>query len=546
MKKFISLTIAILMVVSLAACGNQKSSSTSDSKASSDADTSSAVSESDSEDEASEEESGTNDPTGSKVLIAYFSLPETEGDAEDDSTITVDGKKLGNTEYVASLIQEATGADVFRIEAEVPYITDDHAALIEYAKDEQTNDARPAIADTIENFDDYDTVFIGYPIWWSDLPMIMYTFLESYDFSGKDVYLFSTNGGSGLAGTVGTISEKLSSANVNSDAFQLNRDDMENAPDKVTKLAQRYGLGLVTLSEGGDGIFEEYTKDMTVGEIKSDPAFGECGRLLFPMDRTVTDDMTLEDISSSSIYVWYNYIDVNETVAIVNRLKADAEAGKQIFYSIYSDDEIEADPSRADTGLFYFRGNPGEKFAVMNAGGGFLYVGAMHDSFPHALEVSRMGYNCFALIYRSDDPYTDLARALGFIHDHAAELEVDPDGYSLWGGSAGARMAATLGNADVPAQFGISDVGQAAAVIMQYTGYTSVSRSDAPTYVCVGTSDGIANWRTMKQRLETLDGYGIPTEFHSYEGLPHGFGLGTGTIAEGWINDAVAFWESNM
>ena len=107
-------------------------------------------------------------------------------------------------------------------------------------------------------------------------------------------------------------------------------------------------------------------------------------------------------------------------------------------------------------------------------------------------------------------------------------------------------MVATLGNGDVLAQFGISDIGQAAAVIMQYTGYTSVSRNDAPTYVCVGTSDGIASWRTMQQRLETLDSYGIPTEFHSYEGLPHGFGLGTGTIAEGWIHDAVAFWESQM
>lgn len=311
-------------------------------------------------------------------------------------------------------------------------------------------------------------------------------------------------------------------------------------------MARRAGPGLVTLSEGGDEIFEEYTRNTTVGEIKDDPAFGDFGRLLFPVDRTVTDDMTLQDISSSSVYVWYNYIDADETVAVVNRLKSDAEAGKQIFYSIYSEKEIRSDPSKADTGLFCFRGTPGEKFAVMNAGGGFMYVGAMHDSFPHALEVSRMGYNCFALIYRPDDPYTDLARALVFIHDHAAELEVDPDGYSLWGGSAGARMAATLGNADVLAQFGISDIGQAAAVIMQYTGYTATSRNDAPTAAFVGTNDGIASWQTMRGRLETLDSYGMPTEFHAYERLSHGFGLGTGTIAEGWLNDAVAFWESQM
>ena len=173
-----------------------------------------------------------------------------------------------------------------------------------------------------------------------------------------------------------------------------------------------------------------------------------------------------------------------------------------------------------------------------------MYVGAMQDSFPHALELSKMGYNGFALIYRPDDPYTDLAQAIGFIYDHAQELGVDPENYSLWGGSAGARMAATLGNGDALPYFGRDDVPQAAAVIMQYTGYSTVSEKDAPTYVCVGTSDGIASWRTMQSRLQSLEALGIPTEFHSYEGLPHGFGIGTGTIAEGWINDAAAFWEA--
>ena len=81
---------------------------------------------------------------------------------------------------------------------------------------------------------------------------------------------------------------------------------------------------------------------------------------------------------------------------------------------------------------------------------------------------------------------------------------------------------------------------------MQYTGYTYTSSSDAPTYACVGTLDGIASYRTMQSRLNTLESYGIPTEFHSYDGLPHGFGLGTETVAEWWIFDAVSFWESQM
>ncbi len=287
-----------------------------------------------------------------------------------------------------------------------------------------------------------------------------------------------------------------------------------------------------------------YLRSSTVEDVISDPWFEDFGRLLFPVDRSVSEDMTLEEISSSSVYVWYSYIDPDKTVEIVQSLHDHAAAGERVFYDIYSEEEKEADPSKEDTGLFFFRGNPGEKFAVVNAGGGFMYVGAMQDSFPHALELSKMGYNSFALIYRPDDPYTDLAQAIGFIHDHAEELGVDSEDYSLWGGSAGARMAATLGNGDALPYFGRDDVPQAAAVIMQYTGYSTVSEKDAPTYVCVGTSDGIANWRTMQSRLQSLEALGIPTEFHAYEGLPHGFGIGTGTDAEGWVSDAVVFWEA--
>ena len=170
----------------------------------------------------------------------------------------------------------------------------------------------------------------------------------------------------------------------------------------------------------------------------------------------------------------------------------------------------------------------------------------MQDSFPHALELSKKGYNAFALIYRPgwDTAMEDLGRALSFLHEHADELKIDMDNYSLWGGSAGARMSATLGNAKALAyNTGRSDIPQATAVIMQYTGHSETSVYDAPTYACVGTRDGIANWRTMQRRLQSLERFGIPTEFYAYHGLNHGFGLGTGTVAEGWLDDAVAFWE---
>ena len=129
--------------------------------------------------------------------------------------------------------------------------------------------------------------------------------------------------------------------------------------------------------------------------------------------------------------------DPDKTVEIANYMKSHAENGDVIFYDIYTDEEKAADPAKEDTGLFFFKGDPGERFAVCNAGGGFAYVGAMHDSFPHALELSKMGYNAFALIYRpgAQTACEDLARAISFIFENADELEVNTDCYSLWGGS---------------------------------------------------------------------------------------------------------------
>ena len=290
-----------------------------------------------------------------------------------------------------------------------------------------------------------------------------------------------------------------------------------------------------------------YTIETTVGEVINDPAFGDFGYLLFPVDRNVSPTMTLAQVSTSNVYVWYSNIQPQKTVEILNYLREESLSGRQIFYRFYSDSEIADNPSKADTGLFFFRGEQGKPFAVTNAGGGFMYVGAMHDSFPHSMEIKNAGYNAFALIYRPEDPYSDLARAIEFIHDNTTELNVKSDDYSLWGGSAGARMAAVLGNSSYLQQLTArTDIPQAVAVIMQYTGYTDASRYDAPTYVCVGSNDGIASWRTMQSRLQRLSEMGIPTEFHVYEGLSHGFGIGTGTVAEGWVEDAIKFWQNNM
>lgn len=191
--------------------------------------------------------------------------------------------------------------------------------------------------------------------------------------------------------------------------------------------------------------FEEYyTRESKISDVINDPAFGDYGRMIFPVDEGYYSGNTLEELRLT----WYTHIGPDKTVEIANYMKNHAENGDTVFYDIYTDEEKAAAPEKNDTGLFFFKGNAGEKFAVCNAGGGFAYVGAMQDSFPHALELSKKGYNAFALIYRpgAQTACEDLARAISFIFEHAEELEVDTENYSLWGGSAGARMSAWLGS----------------------------------------------------------------------------------------------------
>lgn len=167
----------------------------------------------------------------SKIAVVYFSDPETEN--QDDVE--------GSTQYLANLIHQQTGADVYRIEPKKAYAVN-HQILVADAKAELLRNARPELKDTIGDLSQYDTIFLGYPIWWGDLPMPVYTFLESYDLSGKKINIFSTHGGSGLAGTVETITQLETKATVNQNAYTVSRDEIEDAAsslsDWVTQVTQ--------------------------------------------------------------------------------------------------------------------------------------------------------------------------------------------------------------------------------------------------------------------------------------------------------------------
>jgi acetyl esterase/lipase len=183
---------------------------------------------------------------------------------------------------------------------------------------------------------------------------------------------------------------------------------------------------------------------------------------------------------------------------------------------------------------------------VISPGGGFSYVGSVHEGFPYATEISARGYNAFVLRYRAGYggavATEDLAAAISYIFRNAKALGVGTRDYSLWGSSAGARMAAAIGSHGVAAHRG-DRLPKPSVVVMAYTAHSDYSSAEPPTFVVVGEQDGIAPPSSMERRIAALRSAGIEVEYHKYRNLGHGFGPGTGTSAEGWIAGAVRFWE---
>lgn len=182
----------------------------------------------------------------SNILIAYFSVPEdidTNGiDADSGASVVVkDEEVLGNMEYMALTIQDAIGGDLFRIETKEAYPLD-HEPLVDQAVEEQDENARPELAAHIENPEQYDTILLGYPNWWGDMPQPLFTFLEEYDFSGKTIIPFNSHGGSGFSNTIEEIKELQPDANISDEGLSISRDKVADSVQDVTDWAKSLDL----------------------------------------------------------------------------------------------------------------------------------------------------------------------------------------------------------------------------------------------------------------------------------------------------------------
>jgi acetyl esterase/lipase len=283
----------------------------------------------------------------------------------------------------------------------------------------------------------------------------------------------------------------------------------------------------------------------TIQDLLNHPAFAGFAHLLLPWDDRAYDGrMPLRDLRS--LLPYHSHVDTASVLGALNHMIDDVHAGRPVFYDVYTAQQKAEDAGKGNTGLFFFRGRPGAPFAVIAPGGGFSYVGSIHEGFPYAVAIRDRGFNAFVLKYRvgsGGGPATrDLAAAVSYIFRNASTLGVSTEGYSLWGSSAGARMAAAIGSHGT-ARFGGDDLAKPSAVVMAYTGHSEVAAHEPPTFVVVGEHDGIASPSVMERRVAAVRATGAEVEFHRYAGLGHGFGPGVGTTAEGWLDRAIRFWE---
>lgn len=236
MKQKLSLALALALTLSLAACGNQAGGDGSTPPAVNPPSTPPASSTVTPE---PSETAGTPDNTpatagDSGILIAYFGVPETDGTdtVANASRVATENGVVGNCQFIAQAIQQAVGGDLFAIETVQQY-PGTHQPLLDFAYEELRQNARPELSSAIENLDNYSVIFLGYPNWNADLPMPLYTFLESYDFSGKTIIPFVTHGGSGFSRTVSTIQDLQPNATVLTDGLSISRNNVPNAAQET-------------------------------------------------------------------------------------------------------------------------------------------------------------------------------------------------------------------------------------------------------------------------------------------------------------------------
>lgn len=424
---------------------------------------------------------------GRKALVAYFSWG-------------------GTTQRMAQQIQEITGADMFRIEPVVPYPTE-YTPCTEVAREEKDSNARPAIKDRVQNWDDYDVVFIGCPVWWWTTPTIIHTFCESYDFKGKTVVPFCTYAATYRDETLAEI------VNSTPDASHLTGEGLTSGR-----------INRSTIQSWIDLINEEWNNNNSTGS-------GDA-------------------VMTGKVNLWEKGNIPTVTHNVNNSDGPDFIPNMEVFTV-----EESVTPKGA---------------VIICPGGAFAFRSMQNEGYDIADMLVPMGYQCFIVNYRIQ-PYTmresatDLQRAIRYVRAHANEYRINPENIALVGFSAGGILngevllnwrdltnGTALDSSYRPDALDNVPVSACAVgMIYSFYGRLSVSMNDVatlraanlpPAFYCWGTRDGFAGQFT--QNANAVEEAGCTVERKILQGYPHGYG--SGGNAGVWGNDFDLFLTKIM
>jgi acetyl esterase/lipase len=300
-------------------------------------------------------------------------------------------------------------------------------------------------------------------------------------------------------------------------------------------------------SERTGKMYNHLTTNNNVSDIVKHPAFEGFAELLLPYDNNSAYYST-QLRNAGALMPYHSHVQPDIVVGAINHMIDEVNAGETIFFDFYTNEQKQQTPDKKNTGLFLFRGNPDAPFAIVCPGGGFSYVGSLHEGFPVALELSKKGYNAFVIRYRIGSGQwatEDLAAAISYVFRNAEILGLGTKDYSLWGGSAGARMVGDIALRGVSA-YGGGNFPKPVTAVIAYTGQSTYSSDFSPAFITVAANDGIVYVNTVDRRVENLRNAGVEVEYRRYQSAGHGFGLGTGTDAEGWVDLAIQFWQRHI
>jgi len=217
MKKIFFAILSLMTMIFFTACGETSENSSQQSKNST-------------EQKAAEQPASEQKKSNSKILVAFFS--------HTGENYQVGVIEKGNTHIMADMIAEITGADEFEIKTVNPY-PKTYQECTEIAKKELEENARPELSTKVEDMSKYEVIFLGYPIWWSDFPPAVYTFLESYDFKGKTIIPFCTSAGEYMTGKEVNI-PKIAAGSTIKDGIGLIGKDCQDNPDKIKESVKQW------------------------------------------------------------------------------------------------------------------------------------------------------------------------------------------------------------------------------------------------------------------------------------------------------------------